>query len=379
MVTSSRPESFTYDALGNRRSGPGVKDTLYRHNEGNQMIQGRRFQYLYDDNGNQTTRVMPDVSDKSWIQSWDHQNRLVKVEKVKGTERKTVTFSYDPQGRRVGKRLVHAKDGITRASTWSYVYDNDNIILEIVTDDNGVTKTFFTHGLSVDEHLAMEKNGQISYYHTDGLGSVVAITDQKKQVLQSYQYDSFGKPTASTSFANIYTYTGREWDKETGLYYYRARYYDPMEERFISKDPTGMNGGDVNLYAYVENNPINWFDPTGLFKLLKVHGEWCGPDWTGGRVEEYDPSRDVGGYYKPPIDTLDAACEVHDKCYYSCRKQFPCEKRVRGQCFLVCDRALSSNASEVGGVAGHAVATAMNRSGDRIELNSCQCGGILGN
>lgn len=62
------------------------------------------------------------------------------------------------------------------------------------------------------------------------------------------------------------TFTGREWDKETGLYYYRARYYDPMEGRFISKDPLSFAGGDVNLYGYVQNNPINWIDPWGLYR-----------------------------------------------------------------------------------------------------------------
>jgi RHS repeat-associated protein len=65
----------------------------------------------------------------------------------------------------------------------------------------------------------------------------------------------------------LYTYTGREWDKETGLYYYRARYYDPMEGRFISKDPISFAGGDVNLYGYTLNNPINLTDPEGLFAL----------------------------------------------------------------------------------------------------------------
>lgn len=59
-------------------------------------------------------------------------------------------------------------------------------------------------------------------------------------------------------------FTGREWDKETGLYYYNARYYDPMEGRFVSKDPIGFDGGDVNLYAYVRNNPVNLKDPSGL-------------------------------------------------------------------------------------------------------------------
>jgi len=62
--------------------------------------------------------------------------------------------------------------------------------------------------------------------------------------------------------SNGYTYTGREWDKEIGLYYYRARYYDPMEGRFISKDPIGFRGG-INLYGYVGANPINFKDPRG--------------------------------------------------------------------------------------------------------------------
>jgi len=64
-----------------------------------------------------------------------------------------------------------------------------------------------------------------------------------------------------------YAYTGREWDKETGLYYYRARYYDPMEGRFISKDTISFSGGDVNLYGYVQNNPVNRTDPLGLFGI----------------------------------------------------------------------------------------------------------------
>jgi RHS repeat-associated protein len=61
-----------------------------------------------------------------------------------------------------------------------------------------------------------------------------------------------------------YGYTGREWDKELGLYYYRARYYDPKGGRFISKDPIGFEGGDVNLYRYVKNQPVDWIDPSGL-------------------------------------------------------------------------------------------------------------------
>jgi YD repeat-containing protein len=81
----------------------------------------------------------------------------------------------------------------------------------------------------------MERNGSYYYYHADGLGSVTAITDQSKTVVQRYGYDTFGAivEVADPGFVQPYTYTAREWDRETGLYYYRARYYDPMEGRFI--------------------------------------------------------------------------------------------------------------------------------------------------
>lgn len=77
-------------------------------------------------------------------------------------------------------------------------------------------------------------------------------------------------PRPTTNFRNGYQFTAREWDKETGLYYYRARYYDPMEGRFISKDPIGFESGDVNLYGYVHNNPINQTDPTGLSSAIAI-------------------------------------------------------------------------------------------------------------
>ena len=67
----------------------------------------------------------------------------------------------------------------------------------------------------------------------------------------------------SGNVENVYTYTGREWDTEAGLYYYRARYYDPTLGRFINGDPIGFAGGDVNFYVYVQNNPVNLIDPLG--------------------------------------------------------------------------------------------------------------------
>jgi RHS repeat-associated protein len=228
------------------------------------MTKGRKLQYGYDNNGNQTTRIVPTATDKSWTQTWDYENRLTTMEKTKGPDKRTVSFSYDPLGRRIGKQVTTIIDGVTKTQTYAYVYDNDDILLETFTvENNQTTTTWYTHGAGIDEHLALERNGSYYYYHADGLGSIVAITDAARNVVQSYEYDSYGMVTPSTSFRNSYTYTGREWDKETGLDYYRARYYDPIEGRFVSKDPIGLAGG-VNVYAYTSNNPINFIDPLGL-------------------------------------------------------------------------------------------------------------------
>lgn len=263
-VTGPKQEAFQYDDVGNRTQGPSPKDTVYQHDAANRMTQGRKLSYGYDNVGNQTTKTITGAPDKTWVQTWNLENRLLKVEKTKGAEKRTVEFKYDPFGRRIEKKLTTVIDGVTKTATWTYVYDGDNIALEINTDENNSTeKTWYTHGVGVDEHLAMERGGQSYYFHADGLGSITAITDSSRNVVQRYSYDSFGMPKPETSFRNAYTYAGREWDREIGLYFNRARYYDPMEGRFISRDPIGFKGG-INLYNYVDANPISRTDPRGL-------------------------------------------------------------------------------------------------------------------
>lgn len=97
----------------------------------------------------------------------------------------------------------------------------------------------------------------------DGLGSTIALTDSTGTVQTQYTYEPFGN-TAATGSANAspYQYTGRENDG-TGLYYYRARYYSPIYQRFISEDPLGYRGG-INFYAYAGNDPVDFADPLGL-------------------------------------------------------------------------------------------------------------------
>ena len=103
-------------------------------------------------------------------------------------------------------------------------------------------------------------SGTTSYYEQDGLGSVTSLTNSAGAVAETYTYDSYGKPTASTgTLANPFQYTAREFDPETVLYYYRARYFDPSAGRFLSEDSVRFGAGS-NFYRYV---PRNW-DPCEL-------------------------------------------------------------------------------------------------------------------
>jgi RHS repeat-associated protein len=121
----------------------------------------------------------------------------------------------------------------------------------------------YAQGLGIDEPLAMYRGGASYYYDADGLGSITSLTNSSGQIAASYTYDSFGKLTASTgTVTNPFRYTGREYGAETGLYYYRARYYDSSVGRFISEDAVRFGGGP-NFYEYVGNTPTNFVDPTG--------------------------------------------------------------------------------------------------------------------
>jgi RHS repeat-associated protein len=112
----------------------------------------------------------------------------------------------------------------------------------------------------------MLRSGTTSYYHVDGIGSVTSLSSGAGALAQTYTFDSFGKQTASSgSLTNPFQYTAREFDAETSLYFYRARYYSADTGRFITADPIGFGGG-LNFYRYTLNNPVLFNDPMGLWK-----------------------------------------------------------------------------------------------------------------
>ena len=242
-------ESYSYDAVGNRTASLGVSS--YTTNASNELTATSNASYTYDGNGNTLTKT---VGSNTTTYAWDNENRLTSVT-LPGSSG-TVTFKYDPFGRRVYKS--------SSLGTSVFEYDGDNLIEE--TNSSGTVVARYSQTGNVDEPLAMLHSSGTSYYHEDGLGSVTSLTNSSGAGMQTYTSDSFGKPTASSgSITNPFQYASREYDSEIGLYYYRARYFDFSTGRFISEDPIGF-GGDADFYSYVTNDPTDYFDPFGFQK-----------------------------------------------------------------------------------------------------------------
>ena len=152
--------------------------------------------------------------------------------------------------------------------TKKFGYDGQDLILEMTGTDSIVAN--YTFGFGIDRPLSMTRNASTYYYIKDVLGSVTALTDENGTIEQKYEYGVFGNVVSQVgSVENLFTYVGREYDKETGNYYYRARYYDPSTGRFLKPDPLGFWGMDENLYSYQHNNVTNFTDPYGLFRFGK--------------------------------------------------------------------------------------------------------------
>lgn len=213
--SSTPAETYTYDGIGNHLTPNGVT-------------------HQYDPNGDLRYRETPSSAPL-------------------GTP---VEYKYDALGRLVGR---------ISGSQWTrYTYDGDDVVLDEKSDG---TQVWYGNGPGIDNKLWYQQTGSTPvFFLKDNLGSTRALVSSSGSIIPGtlIDYDSFGKPSTQT-YPTRYQYAGREYDPDTELYYYRARWYDPAARRFISEDPIGLNGG-INLYAYVTNNPINGIDPSGLWR-----------------------------------------------------------------------------------------------------------------
>ena len=132
--------------------------------------------------------------------------------------------------------------------------------------DGSGNRTFeYSYQAGLDAPVAVKASGSTMYYYQlDQSGNVAAVWNTSNSIVARYTYDPYGYTVASSgSVTQPLRWKGREYDSETGLYYMRARYYDPTVERFISEDPIGLVGG-INPYAYADGEPVNRADPSGL-------------------------------------------------------------------------------------------------------------------
>jgi RHS repeat-associated protein len=255
--SSQVDEAYSYDANGNRTNSG------YQTGTNNQLLSDGTYNYQYDREGNRTLRTEI-ATGKVTEYVWDYRNRLTTVlfKDAGGVVTKTIEYLYDVNNQRIGKKI----DGQV---TERYVLDRNQIAL--VFDGQGNQTHRYLYGTAIDQVLADETPTRTVWALTDNQGTVRDLIDDGGNVVEHFNYDSFGNlvssntPNSQLSTLNFrYGYTGREWDGETDQYYYRARYYDAGVGRFISEDPIGFGGGDSNLSRYVGNSPTNYIDPSGL-------------------------------------------------------------------------------------------------------------------
>ena len=166
----------------------------------------------------------------------------------------TATFTYDALGRRQSKKL--------NAATTQFLYDGLNPVQEL--NGKTVVANLLT-GLGIDEYLTRTSAAGARNFLADALGSTVALADATGAVPTQYTYEPFGATGVVGTDTNSFQFTGRENDG-AGLSYHRARYYHPGLQRFVSEDPLGPLGGDLNLFVYVLNAPLDFTDRIGLEK-----------------------------------------------------------------------------------------------------------------
>ncbi|WP_255293640.1 DNRLRE domain-containing protein [Bacillus wiedmannii] len=265
-------KDYTYDGFGNRTSvkvtenGKETKSITATFNEGNQLVKFGNESLTYDPNGNRT-------SDGKYTYTWNEADQLIAITK-KGESQPLATYKYDDDNRRIEKNVNGV---VTR-----YFYDGDSINPLYETDGSGNVLRQYVYSID-GTRLAMKSQGQTLFYHYSPRGDVLAMTDATGQVVANYEYDAWGNVLKSDAKGiaadNPFGYAGYMYDKEIGMYYLIARYYNPEHGVFLSVDPDPGDEDDPitqNGYTYADNNPVMMTDPDGKWAWMAAGAAFGG-------------------------------------------------------------------------------------------------------
>lgn len=245
---------FAYDAVGNRLTIVRPKKSVtYSYDADDRLLTAGSTAFTYDPNGNRITETTPTATIGY---TYDDANRLILVS---GGDANSV-FSYDGDGNRV------ARNG------HPYVNDVAGVLTQVLQEQQGGKLATYVHGLGL---ISESGKGFNRFYQYDGLGSVVGLTNKGGALKERYNYNAWGKPAPipldRVGRRNPFRFTGEALDPGTGLYYLRARYYDPMTGRFLTKDAfpgfATLPPNLLNQYSYTGDSPLTCSDPSG-FSLL---------------------------------------------------------------------------------------------------------------
>jgi RHS repeat-associated protein len=292
-------ETFAYDSVGNRtevgRVVPNAPSSTTKYTT-NALNQYTKIDYSLPATGSSLLSYDPNgnlLNDGNQQYTYDAQNRLILVETVGGASRPDAVraeFFYDPRNRCILRKYYtrgsQSQWVLNTTDSRALTYDSAwNLLTERTLDGKQVGE--YIHGQRTDEILRAElvqlplkpsTSTATVYPLADGLGSTVALTDDKGKVTERYRYTAYGTPNVFTDSYQVsntpitgyrFLFTGREWLGKINLNDHRNRYYSPSMSSWQSIDPIGFNGG-INLYRYAANSPINFVDVDGLAKSWAV-------------------------------------------------------------------------------------------------------------
>lgn len=326
---TSVDKSYQFDLLGNRiktlENGVTTNYTANNINAYTNITGGMNITPQYDDNGNM-------LNDDKHTYKYDYNNKLI------GFDDKDGIYKYDALGRRIAKDKT------------LFYYVGDQMVEEVT---GGVT-TSYLYGDNIDETLQMKKGNEVYYYHTNHLGSTMAITKKDGGVQERVEYDVYGMPSffdvdgeaiAESTIDNTILFTGREYDAETGYYYFRARTQHPAIGRFMQKDPLMYIDG-MNDYNYVKNSSIIFYDKLGQ-QVTSYKFWWGGTIYRNldyGKNKQSQIEFDLAlPKFKIKLPKLKTPCERYaENKQEDCRLTTGCDNHNRFSCTDVYKRALKA-------------------------------------